>query len=308
MGGKSSAGGLNNKTDFLSLIREAYPKMTKSDKKIARFLLQSPEQFVKASVQEVAVLADVSDATVVRFGRNLGCGGFKDLKILLVENLAIEQALKDIGESHTKENLTAVSTDSFVDQIYAAALAVLQQAMSNLDPGNLDEAARIIVDSRRVFIYGAGGSSGILAMEIHNRLFRLNVVATPFTDNYLQHMSAATLGPNDAILVVSSTGRPRELQESAELARHYGAKIIAITDRNSLLSTMADVCIHVELSQSGVAHNQPNPMRFAQLFVLDCLAYKVAVLLGDVADESLRRIRASVAFMHGIVSQQPIGD
>ena len=297
------ASNLSSKTDFISFVREAYPDLSKSDKKIAQFLLETPEQFVGASVQEVSAITGVSDATVVRFGKNLGCGGFKDLKISLMQHLAVEQALKDVGEGQV-----SISPSSYVDQIYRTTLTALKQANHNLKLDKLDEAAQIIIHSKRVFIYGTGGSSGILATELHNRLFRLNITATSFTDDYLQRMSASTLDSNDAILVVSSTGRPRSLQEVSELARHYGAKCVVITDENSVLSTGADVCIHVELSQFGVAHNQPNPMRFAQLFAIDCLAHRVAILLGDDAEESLRRIRASVASMHGIVPQQPIGD
>lgn len=294
---------INNVADFISIVREAYPNLSKSDKKIADFLLEKPDHFIRASVKEVSAITGVSDATVVRFGRNLGCDGFKDLKILLAQHLAVEQARKDAADGQV-----VTPMGSFVEQIYHSALTVLEHAVRSVNLDILDEAATIISQSKRVFIYGTGGSSGILAIELHNRLFRLNVMTTAFTDDYLQRMSASTLASNDSILVISSTGRPRSLQESVEIAQHYGAKCVAITDKSSVLSAQADVCIHVGLSQSGVAHNQPNPMRFAQLFVIDCLSHRIAQLLGKEAEESLQRVRASIASIHGIVSQQPIGD
>ena len=299
----ASSNSLHDVTDLFNTVRETYARMSKADKKMAQFLLDNPEKFINASVKYVARQAAVSEATVVRFGRNLGCGGFKDLKILLAQQLAVKQALADAGI----ESMT-LSTDSFVEQIHRSTLAVLEQAVRSIKLDKLDEAAQIIHQARRVFIYGTGGSSGILAAELHNRLFRLNIMATPFTDNYLQRMSASTLTAADAIIILSSTGRPRSLQDSMELAQHYGAKCVAITDESSVLSVQADVCIHVELSQFGVAHNQPNPMRFAQLFAIDCLCYQIASLLGDEAEKSLQRVRASVASLHGIVPQQPIGD
>ncbi len=54
-----------------------------------------------------------------------------------------------------------------------------------------------------------------------------------FTDGYTQRMSAAILGEGDVALFISSTGRPRELQESLELAKYYKATCIAITDKDS---------------------------------------------------------------------------
>lgn len=84
-------------TDVISHVKEQHKQLSKSEKKIAQLLMGSPEQFINASVKEVASIADVSEATVVRFGRSIGCDGFKDLKILLAQHLAVEQALKDSG-------------------------------------------------------------------------------------------------------------------------------------------------------------------------------------------------------------------
>ena len=294
---------VNNITDFISIVRQSYPELSKSGRKIANLLMEKPEQFIRASVKEVSVLTGVSDATVVRFGRNLGCNGFKDLKLLLAQHLAVEQAHKDAASGQTR-----APAGTFEEQIHHSALEALNRASLDIKPDIIDKAAIAISQSRRVFVYGIGGSSGILAAEIHNRLFRLNVMTTAFTDDYLQRMSASTVTSEDLILVISATGRPRPLLESVEMAQHYGAKCVAITDKNSALADLADSCIHVELSQSGVLHNQPNPMRFAQLFAIDCLSHRVAQLLGKTAEETLQRVRASIASIQGIAPQQPIGD
>jgi DNA-binding MurR/RpiR family transcriptional regulator len=173
---------------------------------------------------------------------------------------------------------------------------------------DLLKAAQAIAKAGRVVVYGIGGSSAALATEAHNRLFRLNIPVMVFTDGYTQRMSAAILGEGDVALFVSSTGRPRELQESLELAKYYKAICIAITDKETPLGRDADICLHVGLAASGVEEIQPNPMRFAQLFVIDRLAYEVAAVLGEHAHLALRRMRGSVAWLHGITPQQPIGD
>jgi DNA-binding MurR/RpiR family transcriptional regulator len=159
-----------------------------------------------------------------------------------------------------------------------------------------------------VLVYGIGGSSATLAAEAHNRLFRLNIPIMVFTDGYTQRMSAAILGEGDVALFISSTGRPRELQESLELAKYYKATCIAITDKDTPLGRDADICLHVGLAAVGAEEIQPSPMRFAQLFVIDRLAYAVAAAVGEKAHVALRRMRGSVAWLHGITPQQPIGD
>ena len=273
-------------------------------KKVADFLMSTPDKFINASVKEVATTAGVSEPTVVRFGRKIGCEGFKDLKIILAQHLAVKQALQDADYPLSGRQRGG----TFINQICNAAIATLNQTTDNLNLEDLNKAAKIIANSRRVFIFGIGGSSAILAKEMHNRFFRLNLASTPYTDSYLQRMSASTLSSKDTAVFISSTGRPRSLIESAELAKHYGAKSIAITCADSSLARYVDLCLDVKLSQSGVAPDQPNPMRFAQLLVIDALAHQVAIHLGKQAQESLNRVRACIASMHGIVPQQPIGD
>ncbi len=290
--------------DVLTRVQQLKPQLSRAEKRVAKLLIESPSTFVSASVREVADIAEVSEATVVRFGYRLGCEGFKDLKILLAQQLAVHQAIQD-----AQQGLSPTGTaNSYIDQICRAAIDALKLTSASVGTEQLHEAAQWVIGAKRVLIYGIGGSSAIMASEAQNRLFRLNIPCTTYTDSYLQRMSASTLGQDDLLLIVSSTGRPRSLLESAELAHYYGARTIAITDRASSLARQVNLCLNVTLSQSGVAHYQPNPMRFSQLAVIDALAHQIALQLGQAAEETLKRVRTSVASMHGIVPQQPIGD
>ena len=172
----------------------------------------------------------------------------------------------------------------------------------------LSLAAAAISTGRRIIIFGIGGSSAVLAEELHNRLFRLGLASVCYTDSYAQRMVAATVGESDVALFVTSTGRPRSLQDSLELAKYYGAKTIAITDQETPIGRDADVCLNVRLTQAGVHEFQPNPMRFGQLLAIDLLAFLVAEAMGAQASRMLRQTRGSIASLHGIAPQQPIGD
>jgi len=301
--------------DILPRLEAMMESMTRSDLKIAKLILKSPHEFVRASVRSVATDLGVSEPTVLRFCRTVGCEGFKDLKFRLIQELAHAQAMTDQRERVTRpapirtEGSPVASVDGAVaDRLFDTIIDALSRTRESLNEKDLQAAALAVAKAARVVVYGIGGSSAALAGEIHNRLFRLDIPAMVFTDGYAQRMSAAILSPSDVAIFLSSTGRPRELQESLELARHYKAVCIAITDADSPLGRDADICLHVGLSPSGVEEFQPNPMRFAQLFVIDRLAYAVASALGERAHQMLRRARGSVAWLHGIAPQQPIGD
>ena len=303
--------------DILPRLESMMDTMTRAEVRIAKRILTSPDEFVRSSVRSVAADLGVSEPTILRFCRAIGCEGFKDLKFRLIQELALTQAMSDQAERASKAVGTkatgaagpaALDKGPDEDRVFDTIIEALTRTRDALVHQDLVRSAQAIAKAGRVVVYGIGGSSAALATEAHNRLFRLSIPIMVFTDGYTQRMSSAILGEGDVALFISSTGRPRELQESLELAKYYKATCIAITDKDTPLGRDADICLHVGLGASGVEEFQPNPMRFAQLFVIDRLAYAVARLLGDQAHLALRRMRGSVAWLHGIAPQQPIGD
>ena len=303
--------------DILPRLEGMMDSMTRSEVRIAKRILAAPDEFVRSSVRAVAADLGVSEPTILRFCRTIGCEGFKDLKFRLIQELALSQANSDLAARATKAAGSAdrgtveargVEVGPDDDRLFDTIIEALTRTRDTLVYKDLLSGARAIAKAGRVVVYGIGGSSAALAAEAHNRLFRLNVPVMVFIDGYTQRMSAAILTEGDVALFISSTGRPRELQESLELAKYRKATCIAITDKETPLGRDADICLHVGLAASGVEEIQPNPMRFAQLFVIDRLAYAVAAILGEQAHLALRRMRGSVAWLHGINPQQPIGD
>ena len=305
--------------DILPRLQSMMDSMTRAEVRIAKRILSAPDDFVRSSVRAVATDLGVSEPTILRFCRAIGCEGFKDLKFRLIQELALSQAMSDQAARASKagagaakgagaDGPAAMDKGPDEDRVFDTIIEALTRTRDTLAHQDLVRSAQAIAKAGRVVVYGIGGSSAALATEAHNRLFRLSIPIMVFTDGYTQRMSSAILGEGDVALFISSTGRPRELQESLELAKYYKATSIAITDKDTPLGRDADICLHVGLAASGVEEFQPNPMRFAQLFVIDRLAYAVARVLGEQAHLALRRMRGSVAWLHGIAPQQPIGD
>ncbi|HEY0940306.1 MAG TPA: MurR/RpiR family transcriptional regulator [Steroidobacter sp.] len=300
-------------TDVLTRIDRLRNEFSKSELHIAELLSRDTHAFARMNVKDVAARADVSEPTVVRFCRRVGCKGFKDFKIQIIQELAYRQASReDTGRSRASAasatHVNNATAQGIPGEVLDAAVAALQRTAKGIDRHAIEAAAELIAKARRVAIFGIGGSSAVMANEAHNRLFRLNISSIPYTDSYQQRMSATTLSEQDVALFISSTGRPRSLLDSLELAKYYGAKCVGIAPKDGPLGRELDICIDLELTQGGVNQFHPNPMRYAQLFAIDCIAYATALRMGPAAETSLKRTRASVASLHGIAPLQPIGD
>jgi RpiR family carbohydrate utilization transcriptional regulator len=301
-------------TDLMTRVEQHRKEFSKSEQQIADLLFKDPHAFARLNVKEIAAKVNVSEPTVVRFCRRVGCEGFKDFKIQIIQDLAYRQASSEAGNARAEAVGAPASAGSkggkggVPEEVHDAAIAALARTYKAIDRQTIDAAAGLIARARRVVVYGIGGSSAGMAEEAHNRLFRLNINSVAYTDSYMQRMSATTLDQRDVGLFISSTGRPKSLLDSVELAKYYGAKCVGITPKDSALGRDVDVCIDLELTQGGVHPFHPNPMRYAELYLIDCVAYATAQQLGASAETSLKRTRASVASLHGIAPLQPIGD
>src|SRR5689334_19194145 len=190
--------------DILPRLEGMMDSMTRSEVRIAKRILAAPNEFVRASVRSVAADLGVSEPTILRFCRAVGCEGFKDLKFRLIQELALTQARSDQASraSHAPGATNAIATDKVPDEdpVFDTIIEALTSTRDTLVHKDLVSSARAIAKAGRVAVYGIGGSSATLAAEAHIRLFRLNVPIMVFTDGYTQRMSAAILGEGDVAL------------------------------------------------------------------------------------------------------------
>ena len=71
----------------VEMIREKYNQIFMAERKVADFVLETPERAVNANVSELANLSGVSDATVIRFCKRIGFQGHYQFRITLSRDL-----------------------------------------------------------------------------------------------------------------------------------------------------------------------------------------------------------------------------
>ena len=277
--------------DILTTIRDRAPHEEGVNLKIGEEILRDPAAVVDVSIKSFANRIGVSEPSIIRYCRSIGCGGFKEFKKHLAQSLVLEQKF-------SKATTATDSDDNGGDERFSrlgTSVAIALRSVSETEHfERIDAAAKVIMGSQMVAAYGVGGSSAVMAMEAQNRFFRLGLRAVAHVDGYMQRMTAATLKKGDSVLIISSTGRPETLAESARIARNYGATCIAMAPLNSPLAQQVDILIPIELA-TDIPYHQPNPVRFAQMFVLDCLADRLALMIGKPAVETLRRVSSAVS-------------
>ena len=89
-------------------------------------------------------------------------------------------------------------------------------------------------------------------------------------------MTASMMRPGDVAVVISNTGRTRQIVEAAEVARASGGRIIGIVGAEGPVSAECDVTLVVETLDNTNVYT-PTTSRIAALVVIDILSTAVAL-------------------------------
>lgn len=288
--------------DIIARIKDSYAALRPAEQSVADTVLADVQAAVSASNAETARRAGVSEPTVTRFCRAIGCAGVRDFKLQLARSLVVGTLYLDQPETPPQ-----AGTPPFWNSILGEARAALREVEAQLDPTLVAEAAEAIAGAGRVVSVGLGGSSSALAEEIQYRLCRYGVGIAATRDPYLARMIAATYRPGDVVIAVSGTGRTREIVETIGIARHYGARTIAVTAPGSALAEAAEIALTVAVPEYPDTLT-PSAARIAFLTVIDLMSAATGYRMGARARENLRRIKYSVLTHRPGAVLEPLGD
>ena len=241
--------------DIGSTIRGYLPSLTPSEKKVGHFILNHIQDAVRMTLADVASESGVSDATVLRFCRSIGYQRWLEFKIELAQSLPhpSEQLLDEISEEDPAEVLAK--------KVFQSSIQALNDTSAVLDAGEFKKALTLISEAETIVIIGVG-TSGPIAQEMYNRLFRLGLHCRVQTDSYLQVMEAALLTPQDVVIVISQSGDSTDPIRATATAKEQGCAVIAMTgNRGSALTEYADVLL---LSVSHESRIESMSSRIAQ--------------------------------------------
>lgn len=273
---------------MLTKIKSARESLRKSEQKVADAILADPDASVESSIQALATVANVSEPTVIRFCRALGCVGYQEFKLKLAQDLARQGTFfyRDVSADDTGKELSGKIIDS--------AIASLVHVRNQLDHKAIERAIELYMEAERVEFYGSGGS-GVVAQDAQLKFFRLGKPAIAYSDPHIQHAAAALLDSGSLVIAISASGRNEDLLHTIKIAREAEAKVIAITATGSPLAAISDLNITVDVIEDSDIFS-PIKSRLAQIAVLDIIAVGAAVKGGDAMLQRLSLSRHAIDF------------
>ena len=272
-------------------IRMQMPFLTPLEARVVDTITGRSNLSETTALKEIAEDAGVSEAMVVKIAKKLGFNGFRDLRAALVNYNSL-----DVADLH-REISPDDSAADLIQKVFRTAVQALEETMAILDVQAFERAADILHRARNRDFYGLGGSAQI-ARDVAHKFLRIGLRATVHDDAHMMLMSAAMLGPDDAVMVFSHSGTTSAVVEALELARRSGARCIAVTNyAGSSVAQIADVVL-CSTAQGSPLLGENAAARIAQLSIMDALFVAVAQRDLDSSETNLSRTRRAVETKH----------
>ena len=257
---------------ILGQIQRAMPNLSPAERRVADHVLAHPRSALNDPIADIARASGVSQPTVIRFCRSLGCEGLSDFKLRLASGLT-----GTVPVTHAQVTGEDTMLELGVKVLGNTASAILQ-VRDQLNRDTMDRAIELLTAAERVDFY-AVGHYRVVADDAQFKFLRFGLSSASYTEPRLQLLAANVLKPQDVAVISSSSGRIDELLAVADAAHRRGAFVVAITASHSPLARKADVALIVDHLEDINTH-VPMVSRILHLLVIDILAVGVAMRRG----------------------------
>lgn len=268
-----------------SVIQTNYPTMTKKEKRIADYLLKSPEEAKTKTISEISEICGVAESTVFLFSKKIGLSGFKELTVLL-SNSSKKKIFEGIYEEDSfqaiAEKVLEVSTQSLAT---TASLLVYEQ---------LQQVVNTLIQANKVVFFGLGGSAPV-ALDGFHKFLRSPLEVEFNMDYHMQLLKAGKLTKKSCAIIVSHSGENSDILRIADILKKNDVPIIVITSfNNTSLVKVADFTLIATTEELKYKNMGIYTRRLAQMLIMDLLFTLVMTSDDTLSIPSLEKIQDAI--------------
>lgn len=265
-------------------ISARYFQLTPSEKRVADYILGHRDRVQYMSISELAADCAVADATISRFCRRLGIGGFNAFKL-------------ETAKAASAPSGSRAAHEAAYQPILEEHIAALEQTAQLLDREQVHRALKLLLAASRVVCMGQGISM-IMAEEAWTMFSSISPKFGFVPDAHLQINTVALMNPGDVVLFFSYSGSTRDLQDVLQVAKMRKVKVILISRfSDSPGGRLADVVLQCGTNERPLQQGSVSA-RMSQLFVLDVLMQQMYQATKAQAEDTMARISDALGRKH----------
>lgn len=240
------------------LLREGFEGFSRSQKAVARYIIDHLEEVAYLSAEELGQKGNTSSSTVVRFAQSLGFTGYPELQRAARDEYRLGPTARPVV--HEDQLGFSIEEDVLTRSLRTDSLS-LEETISKNTLERFNRAVTMLAEAAQVLVVGLHEAS-IVAQHASYILELLGIPCIAATDSTESNVARLTrLGPGEALMAVGFRRAHSVTVSFAEKAAAQGADVVVITD-NSLseladkgtVTLYADIDSHLFRSFTGRAH------------------------------------------------------
>ncbi len=209
------------------LIQAYYIEMSKSQKKVATYVMDQPRKVAMLSAQEIGSEIGVSETTVIRFCYSLQLSGYSELQKIIREQLLFQESS---FTAYQKSKLELEQEPHFLRKVMEQDRVAITETVNQIKEEDYEAAIEQLSKAETIYILGLRSSfTAANWLSYTLGLVKGNVqLMRPETEDVIQTLSQ--MNEKSVVVVISFHRYLKETIQIAELAHEQQAFIIGITD------------------------------------------------------------------------------
>jgi DNA-binding MurR/RpiR family transcriptional regulator len=253
-------------------IRDRFEEFSRSQKDVARYIVDHLEEAAFQTAEELARRADTSSSTVVRFSQALGFDGFPELQeAARDEYKRRSHAPPAASSAEGSESALLTLGNSEFETALATDLVNLDESARRVTLDDVQEAAGLVTRAERVVMVGVD-QMAFFASYLRHLLALLDLRAEVVASASQEALARLARIDEETLVIAFCSGRPHALVlRAAKLARKRDCSTVAISDASiSELTKLSDHCLYYSSNSPSYTRSHA-----ALLSLIQALAYAV---------------------------------
>lgn len=217
----------NDSRELLARINDNYSKMSKGQKKLAKYIADNYEKAVFLTAAKMGEIVGVSESTVVRFAMSLGYKGYPEFQ------KALEGVVMNRLNSIQRMEVTygRIPQSEILKTVLQSDMDKLKITMETLDANTFDSAVDSILNARNIYVIGIRSCAplaGFLGFYLNLLFDNVRLLQTNNSSEIFEQM--VRINEKDVIIGISFPRYSMRTLKALEFANNRNAKVITLTD------------------------------------------------------------------------------
>jgi len=264
-------------------MRRMLPDMQPTYRKIASYILDHEQSVAFSSIYSISAAIGVSNASMVRFSKALGLGGYQDFKREIQDE--IRHRLTPCDQIALQE-LDTLSEEKRLQKLFINEVNNLRTTFDTIKVEDLQAAAKIVRDARKIFLSGFGATGHIVRVLEYTLLCSIEKevrVVSGSVSDYSPILKA--FGPDDVMFIMTFPPYSDEVRHVAKVVKDKGGTLILFTDSAACpIYSMADTVIRCSTNSLLLSNSY-----VGLISIINILIHEIVLSMADTSIASRTR-------------------